>query len=287
MNVKLFLLFVLFAFLSEPLSSQQSETVKYNFHWLPKGHLFDPVYLDPTENQIYGGLYLYWFNEEIQDKIYASYSLGFQREVMRWERGPEQAFEFGIAATTFTQFEFLRPKNFFQSNLLNNDFKVGGNFNYRQGNISIRVRYWHVSAHLGDDFIFRYNVPGYYINPVIYEQADILFSQEEGNCRFYGGLGIVTHVTYERERASVQLGFNFAKAFQNENFRWIGGIDTKYLEEYHYRPNLNAVFGIEMGKPENQPLRLVLQYYNGHLPYSLYEFVTVQWLGLSMSFNAF
>ena len=283
-NILLLLFIVLFPGF---LIAQAVGEKRYSFQWLPKGHYFDPVYLDPTENQIYGGLYLYWFNEEIQDKIYASYSLGFQREILRWEKDADHGFEFGIAATTFTQFEFLRPKDFFQSNLLNNDFKVGGQFSYREGEVSIRVRYWHVSAHLGDDFIFRYNVPGYYINPVIYEQADILFSQEKDIFRFYGGLGIVTHVTYERERASVQLGFNFEKPFRNKNFRWIGGIDTRYLEEYSYRPNLNVVAGIEMGKPENQPVRLILQYYNGHLPYSLYEFVTVQWLGLSMSFNAF
>ncbi|MDZ7743232.1 MAG: DUF1207 domain-containing protein [Bacteroidota bacterium] len=281
------ILLISFVLICFAVFSQTTGNKEYQFQWLPKAHLFEPVYQDPTENQIYGGLYLYWFNEEFQDRIYASYSLGFQREIMRWEQGPDRGFEFGIAATTFTQFEFLRPRDFFQSNLLNNDFKVGGQFNYRDGKISLRVRYWHVSAHMGDDFIFRYNVPGYYINPVIYEQADILFSQEEGIFRFYGGLGIVTHVTYERERASVQLGFNFKKSFRNENFRWIGGIDSKYLEEYHYRPNINAVFGMELGKPQNKPLRLMLQYYNGHLPYSLYEFVTVQWLGLSMSFNAF
>ena len=255
--------------------------------FFPKGHLFDPVYLDPTENQIQGGMYSYWINNDWQDKLYASFALGFQREILRWEKNKAHLFSFGISATTFTQFELIEPTGVSLSNLLNNDFKVGGQFSYRSGNVSMRIRYWHVSTHLGDDFIFRYNIPGWYINPVIYEQIDLLLSEERKHFRYYGGFGIVTNSTYARKRASLHWGFSFNKALKNDYFRWIAGVDVRMLEHFNYRPNVNLAAGLEIGERNKHPIRVMLQYYNGHLPYSWYEYLSTQWLGLSMSFSAF
>jgi hypothetical protein len=72
--------------------------------------------------------------------------------------------------------------------LINSDFLVGGQVTWRRGRVSTRVRVYHQSSHLGDEFILR--------NPRIarvdfgFEAVDGLVSLDHDLWRVYAGGGV-------------------------------------------------------------------------------------------------
>ncbi len=65
-----------------------------------------------------------------------------------------------------------------------------------------------------------------------------------------------------------------------------GGFVLKGFQETDFNLNLKAAIGLAYrSKTKNEPIRIVLEYYTGHLPYSQYEQQKIDWLGLGLYFN--
>ena len=65
-----------------------------------------------------------------------------------------------------------------------------------------------------------------------------------------------------------------------------GGFVLKGFQETDFNLNLKAAIGLAYrSKTKNEPIRIVLEYYTGNLPYSQYEQQKIDWLGLGLYFN--
>ena len=69
------------------------------------------------------------------------------------------------------------------------------------------------------------------------------------------------------------------------NYAYLYGIDIKVYEHNSYRPNFNIGAGLELGRNWQNPLMIMLEYYNGHLPYSTLEYQLVQLYGVGVYFH--
>jgi len=250
--------------------------------FLPKGRFFKSLYLDPLEAQTYGSMALFWQGDERQNLIYGPFAFGFYRSIVRWPTDTG-GLEFGLDLGSYTQFEFTQNNGESFRHLLNSDFKISLLVSYLYGDWAFRLRSYHISSHWGDDFIIKNNITEFTENPVNYEQTDFTVAWQKRDFRPYAGVGMVIRPKTVRRRFSAQAGSYFSKSLNlADNIRWVGGADFKIMAQNDFHTNSKLATGAEFGKRWKNPVRILLEYYTGHLPYSVFEYRYVQWVGIGL-----
>jgi len=256
--------------------------------FLPKGHLFDPILLDPLEAQTYGSILPAYYTEGQKYKgSMVPFAFGFAKPFYRRTTAPGRAEELVLDLASFTQFEvfFDQDKGKQLRRIVNNDYKVSISYNLRRGENNYRIRVYHISSHLGDDYIFRNSITAPSPNSVNYEQLDVTYSRTVDNWRLYGGLGVVLRRKEERKLLSAQLGAFYKKPSEHLA-RLVGGIDVKFWQQTDFRPGIHGGIGVEVGRTQNN-LTFLLEGYSGFRPYSQFEQQQTSWIGLGVYLNPF
>ena len=261
--------------------------------FLPKGHLFAPIMLDPLEAQTYGSvLPNFVFDKERYKGAIVPFAFGFIKPFYRW--GKKRSNEIGLDLASYTQFEVYRDKdNVQRRQIMNNDYKVSIFYNIRSGRNSWRIRGYHLSSHLGDDYLIRNQINYRTPNPVNYELIDVTYSRDiavlEG-FRYYMNLGYGLRRVEERAKMSAQVGFFYRKPDTAEGrakvVRPVAGVDVKFWQQTDFRPGIHFGAGIEVGRSANN-LTFLLESYTGFRPYSQYENQLVRWFGIGLYLNPF
>ena len=286
-DMKKVLIPVLFILLSWSGHLRCQDTNKTAF-WFPKGNLYPTIRLDYKEGQISGSLYALYASDRWQNRAFGIFSLGLRSNLIRWQHAPKRASELGFELTAFTQFIFEDPFGNFQTNLFNIDFKAGIHYQYQLNHWRFRGRIYHISAHLGDDYIFRNGIEDFIDNPRIYEVVDLSAAWVKAWWELYGTAGIIFHSAYPRRPILFQTGVKFEYPIGKKDWlRWVSGADLRFEQEQDFRPGLRIGGGIESGKKGRFPVAIMADYYNGYIPYSLYDKVLIQWIGASLWFNPF
>ncbi|MBO0932883.1 DUF1207 domain-containing protein [Fibrella aquatilis] len=276
--------------------------------WFPKNHLFAPILLDPIEAQVYGSA-LPFFNttgerkvgftetdtrdKELNRGTIVPFAFGFHKPFYRVTTAPGQAHEWGLDVGSFTQFQVFNDTSRLAKKpgqlvykIINNDYKLSFWYNFRKGRTSYRVRLYHVSSHLGDDYIVRYQLNYYTPNAVNYELLDFTYSRDLPiGLRIYGGAGVCLRGQTERQRFNLEAGAYYREPGTKKQ-RLVGGVDVKAWQQTNFRPGIHAGIGYELGR-STQNLTAMLDMYYGYRPYGQYEYQTVAWAGIGLYFNPF
>ncbi len=264
------------------LTSAFAQEKEKSADWLPLVHYFDPLILDPVECQSYGSLYAYWEESTLQDIIYSPLALGFQLPVVNWDKG-DYGFELGFMATIFFQFEFVQPSTLFMVNLINTDFKVGIPFIFWKKRFSLRTALYHVSSHFSEEYIFRNGLTSFGENKNTYDAVDIHASWQFDMMRYYGGLGMAFNSPYDRGVWKFQGGLLFRHPVRTgSKFNYIAGLDLQVQQETDWGLNAQLGAGIEIAYRSSRTFQVMLQYFNGYMPYSQYTQLKVQYLGATL-----
>lgn len=265
-----------------------SSVVRGRREFLPKGHLFEPILLDPLESQVYGSvLPSYYINSERYVGSIVPFAFGFNKPFYRHTSEPGRSEEIVLDAGSFTQFEvyFDQVKRSQRRQIMNTDYKVSIQYNLRRGDNNYRFRLYHLSSHLGDDYLFRNSITAPSPNSVNYELIDATYSRTVRDWRVYGGLGIGLRKSEERKRLSAQLGA-FYKKPSLKAARLVGGVDIKLWQQTDFRPGIHGAIGVEVGRTANN-LTFLAETYSGFRPYSQFENQNVFWLGVGVYLNPF
>jgi len=249
---------------------------------MPAGHAFDPLILDPVECQSYGSLYAFWEGVELQDYIYSPLALGFQLPVLHWNMDAYE-LEVGLMATVFFQFQFVQPASLFQVNLINTDFKVGIPVIYRKGPFSFRGTLFHVSSHFSEEYIFRNGISGFGENRNTYDAFEWHASWDVNSFRLYTGLGMAFNSPHKRGFWKFQGGCLYSRPLRpGAKTNFIAGTDMQVLQETAYSLNTMLGTGFEFALRSDRTFQVLLQFYNGNLPYTQYTHLKVKYLGATL-----
>lgn len=308
MNVLLPAFFILFATLLARAQSATDTTAYPRKDWFPKGQLFAPILLDPLEAQVYGSA-LPYFNTTGERQVGTStfdtrdrdlnrgtivpFAFGFHKPFYRVTTAPGQAHEFGMDVASYTQFQVFndtsrtaKKPGQLTYNLINNDYRLSFWYSLRKGRNSYRVRVYHLSSHLGDDYLIRYQINFKTPNAVNYELLDFSISRDlPSGLRLYGSLGVCLRKTEDRQRFNAQVGAYYRQP-GNKRQRLVGGFDAKFWQQTNFRPGIHAGIGYELGRSV-QNLTALLDLYYGYRPYGQFERQTVSWAGIGLYFNPF
>jgi hypothetical protein len=272
-----FLLFITNS--SEAFSDQGDSTIAF----LPDNRIYPVIYLDPLECQIMGGSY--FLNQSGKDlSLYSTVNLGFSIPVFAG-KGEKISWEVNFGTAVFSQFDLIKKDDGTPlAGLMNNDFKLSGDITIRKYKNLLRLRTFHLSSHLGDDYLLRYSDTLTNDKSANYEQADLTYLRLSGNNYWYAGAGYIYTVHVFRERFSIQAGGILN--FRDENrVSYFTGLDIKILAENDFYPDIRTAFGINLNMKSEPLIRIWAEYYSGRLPYSTIDYGRVNWFGLAMALN--
>lgn len=268
--------------------SGEPTVVRARREFLPKGHLFEPILLDPLEAQTYGSVLPgYWTEGKKYAGSIIPFAFGFAKPFYRRTTEAGRAGEWVLDLASFTQFEAYHDDKAGKARrqIMNNDYKISIIYNLRRGDNTYRFRVYHLSSHLGDDYIYRNQLTAPSPNSVNYELLDVTYSRTVNNWRLYGGGGVVLRKTDERKPLSAQLGV-FYKKPSTQAARLVGGIDVKFWQQTDFRPGIHGGVGIELGRSQNN-LTFLVEGYSGFRPYSQFEDQQTAWIGVGLYLNPF
>lgn len=242
----------------------------YDGVWLPEDPiLFKPLIADPRCIQYSAG----WrFDDQVLDKnvIDVSYgdTLGIYRWMDMWPWGGD--LQLNIEGALWAVFEPLRES----APLVNADYYVGFPLEYAIDRWQFRLRGFHISSHIGDEFLLDHR-HFHRKNPSA-EYLDFFISHDLTNeIRIYGGLGYILsddesfpekrfYQALGSEVHAHSLGFNwYAQQLYGQPFM---GIHLRGNGRFKHHVDLTYVAGYEFGKTSGMQrmVRFYAEYHDGY-----------------------
>ena len=208
---------------------------------------------------------------------------------MRWPRGHAgDGWQVGISGAVFAVFNLDSSS----LDLLNADYYVGFPISYRSGGWSARLRLFHQSSHLGDEFLLQPQdqqpVPQAERINLSYEAVEVLGSYERQGARLYfGGTRIVTREPADLARQRLQAGVEFrGNPVHWRTSRLIAGADVQAWNETGWDRDKSVKAGLMFRSPygDARSLQVLLEYYDGRAPHGQFFEVEVEYFGIGVAY---
>lgn len=247
----------------------------------PVGDLFLPLLADPKQPQFFVSYRSY---ETSVDTLNLG-AVGFGETFGLYRRdGKRQGdgLQVSIAGGLFAQFNMDAPS----SDLINADYVIGLPVTYRHGPLSARLRLYHQSSHLGDEFLL--NVQPERIN-LSFESLELLFSYEWRGLRGYlGGEYLIDRDPSDLEPGGLHGGLEYrGRRPLLFGGRLASALDLKSWEEHDWSVDASLKVGLEFGtaQPGHRRLRLMAEAYDGHAPHGQFYQEEISYFGLGAYFG--
>jgi len=244
----------------------------------PNGELFWPLLADPKQPQFFISNRNY---ETPTDKATIG-AVGFGESFGFFRRAGKvvgDGLQLNIAGGLFAQFNLDTPS----SDLINTDYVIGLPLSYRHGLWSSRLRIYHQSSHLGDEFLLA--VQPDRIN-LSYESVEMLFSYDLQRWRgYFGGEYIFHRNPADLKPKGLHAGLEYRRLQPIlSNGRLVAGLDVKSWEQHNWSADTSLKVGLEFGamKHGQRRLRLMAEIYDGHSPHGQFYETEISYYGLGV-----
>jgi hypothetical protein len=206
-------------------------------------------------------------------------------------KDPGDGVQLGLSAGVFAQFD-LGSSSY---DLINADYVIGIPLTMRSGGFSTRLRLYHQSSHLGDEFLARTDHPEQ--ENLSFEAAEALLSQDIHFVRLYGGGEYYLHRDPEDlpsglGHAGIELrppgGVHFGTV---GTVRVIAAADVKAVSDnsdWQFGVSIRAGFEIGRGREGPVPSRrwsVLYEFYDGPSPYGQFFQSDVRLMGIGLQFT--
>ncbi|MFZ5492519.1 MAG: DUF1207 domain-containing protein [Pseudomonadota bacterium] len=265
--------------LAEPAGSSEPVAGR----WFPTPELFRPALADPKEPRFFISPRHYDTGSEKLWMVEVGYGAVFP--VYGRIDAAGDGWNVGISGGLFGLFN-LESDSF---DLINADYTVGIPFTWRQGAASGRVRVYHQSSHLGDEFLL--NAAPERIN-LSFESLEAVFAYDFAPFRVYGGGEVLLHrepADLDRlmARAGVEyLGREPRTLLPGLRGRPVAGLDLKSFQEHDWALDSSLKVGMQFDAPRSDHfLRLMLEGFRGNSPHGQFYDDRISYLGLGVLFG--
>jgi len=256
--------------------------------FLPKQNLWITQSLDPIASQSYGQLDAVWENSNPADYTLTVFAFGFQKSAVAWQFSEDISFDIGIEGGVFTQFEWTKRTGELKRYIISTDYLFGIPFVLSVKSWTIRLRIYHLSSHMAEDYIINNDITSRAHTNNKYEQVDATASYLLKNLRFYFGVGVTFRAVRDRKPMVFTGGVDYLLPLnKKKSAHFFAGLYLDSRQEFDYSPAMNLGVGVQLGKPDRRPIKLLATYFRGPLPYSVFHGKPVQWLGMALYVNPF
>lgn len=259
--------------------------------WLPECPvLFRPLLADPRQINYSVG----WrFNDQALGKNIIDVSFGDTLAIYRWnDIGPcHGQLQLELEGALWAVFNPLHES----SPLIDADYYVGFPVTYAFDRWQFRIRGYHVSTHIGDEFLI--DNPYFYRRNPSAEFIDFFVSNDfTDEIRYYAGVGVIIH-----QDTTFKTGRVFAEAGSEVRLRQMGFTDFRnqlygepyYAMNFRFRKDFKHhidqtyVLGYEIGKLYGlcRKLRFYLEYHDGYSLDGQFQKLATNYLSIRFSYG--
>ena len=264
---------------------------------LPRGNVFCPLVADPKASRSFASYLRETSDADADTSIsIASVGIGDSFGLGRW--GGEfsgDGVQLSISAGVFAQFD-LGTKSY---DLLNADYMIGIPLTIRSGWFSTRLRVYHQSSHLGDEFLLREPPDRRNRENLSFEAAELILSADASALRLYGGGELLWRRSPDDlDRYVAHGGVELRPTVRViplgglGGFRLVAATDLKAAQEHDWKPSVSARAGLEYdsaGGSDASARRwgIFFEYYAGPSPYGQFFREDVRHLGVGIHLGGF
>jgi Protein of unknown function (DUF1207) len=180
------------------------------------------------------------------------------------------------------------------ADLINADYLVGPMLTYRRGPWSGRLRFYHQSSHLGDEFLINYAIAhGVQRQNLSIEVLDLLVSVEGTWWRLFGGGGLIVVGDHQSNLRSTPGIFEYglelrgpAWGWRSSTFRPVLGAAFSQFQATDWSVNGSLEGGVEFASPSTaRRIRALVVAQRGALPFSQFISEKTENLGVQLQFE--
>jgi hypothetical protein len=256
---------------------------------LPVGTLFCPLVADPKAASTFAsyvrGDFATLANAPAgTDTNIAAVGISYGIGLLRIPAAAEgDGFQFGAEGAVFAQFNLDAPS----FDLINADYLVGLPLTLRIAGFSARLRIYHQSSHLGDEYLLSEHPERVNLS---FESAELILSQEMGPARVYAG----GESTFRRVPSSVAARLGHAGLeLRPASFgagRLVAALDVKLVDDGDWKAAWSARAGIEIARVPgtggpSRVVSLLAHYYDGAAPYGQFYRENIRFYGIGLHFS--
>lgn len=265
---------------------------------LPRGDVFCPLVADPKASRSFASLLRHESGDDLLDEELdiASVGIGDVFGLGRWNGSRSgDGVQFSLSAGVFAQFD-LGTESY---DMLNADYVVGLPITMRRGWFSTRLRLYHQSSHLGDEYLLREPPNRQDREDLSFEALELLLSADAGPLRLYGGGELLfRRVPEDLGRSVVHGGAEFRPLPRIlplgslGGFRFVAAADVKSSEEQDWDPAISARAGLEYDRAPGADATarrwgIFAEFYTGPSPYGQFFRERVRLMGFGLHFGGF
>jgi hypothetical protein len=259
---------------------------------LPRGDVFCPLLADPKGQRSF----VSYLRETGDDGDMDVGSVGISDMFGLVRVGgskPGNGVQLSVAGSVFAQFDL----NTSTYDLINADYMIGFPITIRADRFSMRLRIYHQSSHLGDEFLLRENNPDFQRENISFESAEAIVSLDGGPLRVYGGGEyLLRREPSDLERSLLHGGIELRPARRLARFGTVAGVrfvaagDVKASEQQDWDPAISVRTGFEFDRPRDTDLPgrrwgLLFEAYDGPSPYGQFFRGDVRYYGVGIHFT--
>ena len=249
---------------------------------MPNGTLFQPLVADPKWPRFTVAYQYYTKDKTLKHAFAPNFGASFPiHRIVNNKTGSE--WEIGVQAGLFGLMDIGSNP----TALINADYFVGIPITYRNGQWSSLARFYHISSHLGDEYMLTKEGKKTRRINLSYEGIDLLASLNFDGTRVYGGGGYIVHKDPSYVKPlKFQLGAEYYahNTYFYGRIRPVSGIDFKIDEQGKWYPSISCKTGIQF---ENSALlshkvQLMLEYYKGKSIHGQFYNDKVEYIGIGI-----
>jgi hypothetical protein len=250
---------------------------------LPTTQLFAPLRADPKEPRFF--VSALQVDSVLRDTTLGAVGFGEHFGIVRRETSNGEGWQLGIAGAVFAQFDLEAPS----SDLMNADYVIGLPLTWRRGDWSGRLRLYHQSSHLGDEYLLSTQPQRVNLS---FEAIEVIIAYDFGNLRLYGG----GETLFDRDPADLgqillHAGLDWRGhevAFRLGELggaRWVAGLDMKRWQQNDWASQISAKAGLEfapLSEGSGRRWNAMLEFYDGPSPYGQFYPQDVRYWGIAL-----
>lgn len=243
--------------------------------WLPTTDIFRSLQADPREPQL--AIKALRYGTQGKHFNVGAVQAGETFNLVEGHMG-SGTWQLSIQGGIFSIFDQDKESN----DQLNTDYIVALPLTFRAGNWSVRSRYFHMSSHLGDEYILHENIRERL--DISFEAADTIISHDWKQVRLYGGGGYLVRTSTDLKRGILQAGGEWRIKDAIGTLDLSLAADYKLMAAQDWTPNQSyqAAFIFARNKRE---IRFLIEYYNGKSPNGQFFFNRLKYFGFGVQFG--
>lgn len=247
----------------EPLPRPNRESLA--FDWVvafsPDRDLYLTYLADPRQSRSGSKVQFPLRRDDREDNVKIENVLGGHRPLVGWSdpAHPEVEMQLLIEAAVFSRFDIGEAWDLDAA-----DYRFGFPFLYRVGEVVLKIHPYHITSHLGDEFISREGRKrdSYHLD----ELAVGVSSATDAPWRIYAELGIAVYTGPETSSGRAQVGAEYFFAPISERVTPFVALDLQTRNEIDWSWNAAAMVGLMLAPKsgDGHGLRGTLEYYRGN-----------------------